>query len=174
LNENTLGDCDSARKKFEAFEIVYRLLRPNDLKYLREQSAAYKQAVLGVQELILPLVSKHCPSCVFGTCCRLHSPELSIYIAKSVGCFNVVDFLLARCDAELPEPDFDNNSRNLCAFWVNGCRLRPDCRSLTCLKFFCEPLRSELDMDLVNGRIAAVESVVEHFSLSRLLQKKYR
>jgi hypothetical protein len=171
LNEKILSDCDSAREKFEAFEIVYRLLRPNDLIYLREQSAAYKQAVLGVQKLILPSVSKHCPSCAFGTCCRLHSPELSIDIAKSVGGFNAVDYLLVCCDTKLPEPNFDNNDRNLCAFWDNGCRLRPDCRSLLCLQFLCEPLRRELDMDLVNNRIAAVQSIVNNFSWMQLLRK---
>ena len=172
MKKNILRDCNFAREEFKAFEFVYRVLRPEDLVYLREQSAAYKRAVQAVQELILPVVRKNCPSCAFGTCCHLHSPELSIYIAKSIGGFNAVDYLLIRCDTELPEPNFDNSDRNLCAFWDNGCRLKPDSRSLLCLQFFCEPLRHDLDMDLVNKRIAAVQSVVEHFSVGQLLQKQ--
>lgn len=171
LNKKILCECKSAREVFQAFELAYRLLRPDDLKYLREQSAAYKRAVQAVQELILPVVRKECPSCAYGTCCRLHSPELSIYIAKSIGCFTLVDYLLVRCDTELPEPDFNNAARNLCAFWDNGCRLKPDCRSLLCLQFFCEPLRQYLDMDSVNRRLAAVHSVVSNFSMGRLLKK---
>jgi hypothetical protein len=171
LNKKILRDCDSAREKFKGFEFAYRVLRPEDLKYLREQSAAYKKTVLAVQELILPQIRKRCPRCPYGTCCRLSTPELSIYIAGSVGCFSLTEYLLARCDTELPAPNFANSRRNLCAFWDNGCRLRPDCRSLLCLQFFCETLRRDLDMDLVNGRIAAVQSVVDNFSLGRLFHK---
>jgi hypothetical protein len=174
LNKKFLSDYESARKKFTAFEFVYRVLQPGDLKYLRKQSAAYKKAVLAVQELILPAVRKHCPQCTYGTCCRLTTPELSIYIAGSIGCFSLTDYLLARCDNQLPAPDFANGLRNLCAFWDNGCRLKPDCRSLLCLQFFCEPLRRDLDMDLVNKYIAAVQSVVKNFSLGKLLQKQHR
>ena len=171
LNKKILRDCESAREKFKGFEFAYRVLRRDDLIYLREQSAAYKKAVLALQELILPAVRKHCLRCVYGTCCRLSTPELSIYIAGSVGCFTVVDYLLVRCDTELPAPDFDNSEQNLCVFWDNGCRLQPDCRSLLCLQFFCEPLRHDLDMDLVSQRIAAVQSVVENFSLGKLFAK---
>jgi hypothetical protein len=171
LSKRILRDCDSARERFKAFELAYRVLQPDDLLYLRERSAAYKKAILAVQELILPAVRKHCPNCVYGTCCRLNSPELSIYIAGSVGCFNLTDYFLVRCDTGLPAPDFTNGRRNLCAFWDDGCRLEADCRSLLCLQFFCEPLRRDLDMDLVNGRIAAVQSVVDNFSLGRLFHK---
>jgi hypothetical protein len=80
-----------------------------------------------------------------------------------------VDYLLVRCDTELPTPDFGNATRNLCAFWDNGCRLPPDCRSLICLQWFCEPLRQDLDIDVVNERIAAVKSVVANFSFRELL-----
>jgi hypothetical protein len=172
LNKNLLLDCDAARGKFASFEFAYRVLRPDDIKYLRKKSVAYKKAILAVQELILPAVHKHCPRCDYGTCCRLYTPELSIYIAGSVGCFTVLDYLLVRCDTELPEPNFDNNQHNLCVFWDNGCRLRLDCRSLLCLKFFCEPICRDLDMDLVSKRIAAVQSVVDNFSISQLLQKQ--
>jgi len=83
----------------------------------------------------------------------------------------LIDYLLARCGNELPSPDFANGQRNLCAFWDNGCRLQPDCRSLTCLQFFCQALRSDLDMGLVNQRVAAVQSVVDNFSLGKLFCK---
>jgi hypothetical protein len=172
LNKKKLLDFNSAREKFEAFEFTYRVLRPDDLNYLRKQSAAYKRTVMAVQELILPVVRECCPHCVHGTCCRLHSPELGIYIAGSVGCFSLTDYLLARCGSELPAPNFANNRQNLCAFWDNGCRLKPDCRSLLCLQFFCEALRRNLDMELVNRRITAVQSVVNNFSLGQLLQKQ--
>lgn len=174
LNKKILRDCESAREKFKAFELAYRVLQPDDLMYLREQSAAYKKAVIALQELISPAVRRHCPHCTYGTCCRLTTPELSIYIAGSIGCFSLTDYLLARCDSDLPAPNFANGRRNLCAFWDNGCRLKPDSRSLTCLQFFCEPLRHDLDMDLVNKHIAAVQSVVNNFSLGQLLQKQHR
>lgn len=173
LNKILLRDCELAQEKFKAFEFVYRVLLPDDLRYLREKSAAYKKAVLAVQELILPAVRKHCSHCTYGTCCRLSAPELCVYIAGSVGGFGLTDYLLARCDSKLPEPDFANGQRSLCAFWDNGCRLQPDSRSLLCLKFFCEPLRCDLDMDLVNKRIAAVQVVVNDFSLKKLFLLKY-
>ena len=171
LSKKILSDFDSARDKFKSFEFAYRVLQPDDLIYLREQSAAYKRAVLALQELILPAVRDCCPSCPYGTCCRLSAPELKIYIAGSVGCFSFEDFLLVRCDNELPAPDFANAQKNLCPFLDNGCRLKPDCRSLTCLGFFCEQLRRGLDMDSVNRRLAAVQSVVNSFSLGRLFAK---
>ncbi|MCX6558545.1 MAG: hypothetical protein NTW95_14125 [Candidatus Aminicenantes bacterium] len=174
MSKKIVRDCESAREKFQAFEFAYHVMRPDDLRYLREQSSVYKRAVMAVQELILPAVRKNCPHCPYGTCCRLSSPELSIYIAGSVGCFNLTDYLLTRCGCELPEPNFANNRRNLCAFWDNDCRLQPDCRSLLCLQFFCEPLRRDLDMDLVNKRVAAAQSVVNNFSIGQLLQKQHR
>jgi hypothetical protein len=169
--KNLLHDFESAQEKFKAFEFTYRVLRPGDLIYLRERSAAYKKAVKEIQKLILPAVRKHCPHCRYGTCCRLNTPELSIYIAGTIGCFNLTDYLLVRCDTELPAPDFSNGFRNLCQFWDNGCRLQPNCRSLLCLRFFCEPIRQDLNMELVNERIAAAQFVVDNFSLGRLFQK---
>jgi hypothetical protein len=171
VNKRILRDGDSAREKFKAFELAYRVLRPDDLPYLRDRSTAYRKAVLAVQELILPAVRKHCPHCPYGTCCHLSSPELSIYIAGSVGCFNLTDYLLVRCDTELPAPDFTNGRRNLCAFWDDSCRLEADCRSLLCLQFFCEPLRNDLDMVLVNKHIAAIQFVVDNFSFGQLIKK---
>lgn len=172
VSEAFVRDCAAARENYQTFEFAYRLLRPDDLTYLREQSAAYKRAVLAVQELIEPVVRSTCPVCPYGTCCRLSTPELSIYIARSVGGFVLTDYLLVRCEVELPAPDFANTRLNLCPFWDNGCRLRPDCRSLLCLQYFCESLRHELDMDLVNKKIAEVQAILENFSMNRLLKKK--
>ena len=90
MNKKLLHDCDAAREKFAAFEFAYRVLRPDDLLYLRKQSVAYKKAVPAVQELILPAVRKYCPRCAYGTCCQLSTPELNIYIAGSVGCFTAI------------------------------------------------------------------------------------
>jgi len=171
LDDRFFRVCESAREKYESFEFVYRLLRPDELSYLREQSAAYKRAVMAVQELIEAPVRKQCPNCVHGTCCRLSSPKLGIYIAQSVGAFTLTDYLLVRCGGILPAPHFQNTRRNLCPFWENGCRLRPDCRSLLCLQYFCESLRHELDMDLVNKRIAEVQAILENFSLNRFFKK---
>jgi hypothetical protein len=171
LDKITQLNCNFAKEKFESFELVYRVLRPNDRKYLREQSAVYKRSVREVQAFMLPVVSKHCSSCPFGLCCRLSSPKLKINITESIGCFGLIDYLLVRCDTELPAPNFENAQQNLCFYWENGCRLEPDCRSLTCLKFFCKPLRRDLDMVLVNRSLAKVQAVVNNFSMSRLLQK---
>lgn len=171
LKKNSLRAFSAGKEKFMSFERVYRLLRPHDLAYLREQSDAYRQAVLAVQDLILPAVRKRCPQCAYGTCCRLSTPELNIYIPGSIGGFFLIDYLLARCDRKLPAAKFANGRRNLCPFWDNGCRLEPDRRSLLCLQYFCQPLRRELDMDLVDRRVADVKAVVDNFSMNRLLRR---
>jgi hypothetical protein len=170
LNKKILHDCDAAQEKFKSFEFAYRVLRPAGLGYLRGRSAAYKQAVLALQEVILPAVRRRCPECPHGTCCRLYSPELSIYIARAVGGFDLVDYLLARCEEKFPAPNFENNRRNLCAFWDKGCRLGPSTRSLLCLQYFCDSLRRDLNMDLVELRLAAVRTVGNGFSLKELFK----
>lgn len=167
-----LKDFESAREAFDGFELMYRLLKPEDLTYLREHSIRYKQAVIALQEIILPAVRAICPTCTYGTCCRLSAPEIKIYIAGSVGCFDVKDFLLARCDADFPPPDLENVGKNLCPFNDNGCRLNADSRSLTCLEYFCEPLRRALDMKFVSRCLADVRAVVKAFSLRRLLESR--
>jgi len=167
-DERMIEDANAAIEKYRGFELAFRLLKDDELAYLREQSGAYKKAVRELQELILPAVNVECPRCEYGTCCRLYSSKLKIYIARSVGGFDFEDFLLARCDSKLPEPDAANRAKNFCAFWENGCRLDPECRSLLCLQFFCEPLQSRLDMNEVNRRLAVVRAVVENFSLRRL------
>jgi len=164
--------ADAAIEKYRGFELAYRLLKDDNLAYLREKSRAYKKAVRELQELILPAVKAECPQCEYGTCCRLYSSKLKIYIARSIGGFDFEDFLLARCDSKFPEPDLTNRARNFCAFWDNGCRLDAGCRSLLCLGFFCEPLQNRLEMDEVNRKLAVVQDVVENFSLLRLFHNE--
>jgi hypothetical protein len=171
LNENILRENEFAQKKYRSFEFAFHVLQKDDLFYLREQSVAYRKAVQAIQKLIMPKVGTVCPRCPHGTCCRLYSPELNIYIAGSVGGFGLTDYLLVRCAGELPEPNFANSRLNLCAFWDNGCRLKPDSRSLLCLQYFCEPLRRVLEMEIVNRRVAELKVVVKNFSMSRLFRK---
>lgn len=170
LINRILEDCSGAREQFELFEIAYRVLRPAGKAYLRRQSAAYKNAVLDLQKMILPVVRRICPDCAQGTCCRLQSPDLKIYIARTVGGFELVDYLLARDGRKLPAPDYANNRENLCAFWDQGCRLSPATRSLLCLQYFCPSLRRELDMDQVESRLDRIRSIVNGFSLAQLFK----
>ncbi len=168
--DRILDDCSRSREQYESFEIVCRVLRPEGKAYLCRQSTAYRKAVLDLQRVILPAIRRICPVCPHGTCCRLQSSDLSIYIARSVGGFELVDFLLARHGKKLPAPDYAKNHENLCAFWDRGCRLPPASRSLLCLQYFCESLRRELDMNLVELRLEAVRAVVDGFSLAKLLK----
>lgn len=172
LTEKIEGDFAAAWEEFRAYEPAYRLLRPADLAYLGRQAALYKKAVWKLQKRILPAVRALCPSCPSGTCCRLHAPDLQIYIARSVGGFNFIDFLLARHGCRFPEPDLENVRKNLCVFWDDGCRLDPASRSLLCLQYFCPVLRGSLDMDAVDGMVTQVRRIVDRFSLRRLLQGK--
>lgn len=165
------GDFAAAWEEYRSFELAYRFLLPDDLAYLEKQSALYKKAVMKLQQRILPAVRKHCPACPHGTCCRLHSPELKIYIARSIGGFTFVDYLLARHKCAFPSPKLGNIKKNLCVFWKNGCRLDPVARSHLCLQYFCATLRGSLDMKAVDDLVANVRTVVDGFSLRQLLQK---
>ena len=80
-------DIQMARKKFEGYEKLYMGLAGDGKKYLRNQSKEYKNTVLDVQQIILPSIEQNCPSCI--NCCKLYTPELSIYIAGSLGCFQL-------------------------------------------------------------------------------------
>jgi len=48
-----IEDANAAIEKYHGFEFAYRLLKDDDLAYLRERSRAYKHAVRKLQELIL-------------------------------------------------------------------------------------------------------------------------
>ena len=50
-------------------------------RYLRSQSKLYKERVSDIQKLILPSLKRNCPTCI--NCCKLYTPELSIYIANN-------------------------------------------------------------------------------------------
>lgn len=160
-------DIQMARKKFEGYEKLYMGLSGNGKKYLRNQSSKYKRSVLDIQRLILPFIQRNCPSCI--NCCKLYTPELSIYIAGSLGCFDFVDYILVRYDTVLPDPNFSNMEDNLCAFWDDGCTLPHDCRSFACIRYFCDKLQKELDMKLISKHLKNLQSIMDNFSFRKCL-----
>ena len=160
-------DIQLARKRFEGYEKLYAGLSGDGKKYLQNESRKYKETVFNIQQLILPSIQKNCPSCI--NCCKLDTPELSIYIAGSLGCFQFVDYILVRCDKVLPEPNFSNMEDNLCAFWADGCVLPPDCRSFSCTKYFCDTLKKELDMEVISEHLQFLESLMQDFSIKKCL-----
>jgi len=161
-------DFRAARQRFELFERFYRSLGGGGREYLRAESARYKRSLLEIQRLILPAVAKLCPACET-QCCKLHLPELSIYIAGTVGGFALSDYLLVRCDTALPDPCYPNAEKNLCPFWKAGCILSPDCRSFLCIQYFCETLRKNLDMAAVESSVGRTKAVLDSFSIGRCM-----
>ena len=170
LSRDVQHDIQLARKKFEGYEKLYMGLAGDGKEYLRNQSKTYKRGVLDIQQLILPSVQRNCPSCI--NCCKLYTPELSIYIAGSLGCFDFVDYILVRCDTVLPDPNFSNMEDNLCAFWAEGCILPIDCRSFLCIKYFCDDLKKEIDMNVIAEYLDTLKSVVDNFSIQKCLGLK--
>ena len=160
-------DIQMARKKFEGYEKLYMGLSEDGKKYLRNISKQYKRSVFDIQQLILPFIQRNCPSCI--NCCKLYTPELSIYIAGSLGCFEFIDYILVRCDTVLPNPNFTNMDDNLCAFWEDGCVLPHDCRSFSCTRYFCDKLKKELDMKLISKYLKNLKSIIDHFSIKKCL-----
>ena len=160
-------DIQMARKKFEGYEKLYMGLAGDGKKYLRNQSKEYKNTVLDVQQIILPSVEQNCPSCI--NCCKLYTPELNVYIAGSLGCFDFIDYILVRCDTVLPDPIFKNMEHNLCAFWAEGCILSIDCRSFLCIKYFCDDLKKEIDMNVIAEYLDTLKSVIDSFSIQKCL-----
>ena len=160
-------DIQLARKKFAGYEKLYAGLSGDGKKYLQNESKKYKRTVLNIQQLILPSIQRNCPSCV--NCCKLDTPELSIYIAGSLGCFQFIDYILVRCDTVLPDPNFSNMEDNLCAFWTDGCLLPHDCRSFLCTKYFCDTLKQELDMKVILEHVQFLESLMQDFSIKKCL-----
>jgi hypothetical protein len=167
LQRELQHDIQLARKKFEGYEKLYRGLTGGGKEYLQNESQIYKRTVLNIQELILPAIRRNCPSCI--NCCKLETPELSIYIAGSLGCFEFIDYILVRCDTVLPIPNFTNMEKNLCAFWADGCVLPYDCRSFSCTKYFCDSLKNELDMKVISEHLQFLESLMRDFSIKRCL-----
>ena len=167
LKRELQHDIQLARKKFEGYEKLYAGLCGDGKEYLQDESKKYKKTVLNIQQLILPSIRRNCPSCI--NCCKLDTPELSIYIAGSLGCFDFVDYILVRCDTVLPDPNFSNMEENLCAFWADGCFLPHDCRSFLCTKYFCNTLKKELDMKVISGHLQLLESLMQNFSVKKCL-----
>ena len=161
-------DFRAARQRFELYERFYRSLYGRARDYLRAESARYKRSLLEIQQMILPAVAKLCPDCET-QCCKLYTPELSIYIAGTVGGFGLNDYLLVRCDTILPDPCYPNAEKNLCPFWKAGCILPPDCRSFLCIQFFCEKLRKNLDMAAVEQSLGKTQAILDSFSIGRCM-----
>jgi len=164
LTEKIMWDFKRAQREFELYERFYVGLSENAKKYLTYQSKRYKELLLNIQEIILPSVKGNCPTCNI-VCCKLYTPELSIYIAGSVGGFDCVDYLLIRCDTILPDPYYENAEKNLCPFWTDGCILPVDCRSYFCIQYFCDKLKKELDMQLISKYLEKVRFVLNNFSV---------
>ena len=170
LKRELQRDIQLARKKFEGYDKLYAGLSGDGKKYLQNESKKYKRTVLDIQQLILPSVQRNCPSCI--NCCKLDTPELSIYIAGSLGCLQFVDYILVRCDTVLPDPIFKNMEHNLCAFWADGCILSIDCRSFSCIKYFCDKLKKEIDMRVISEYLQFLDSLMEDFSIKKCLGLK--
>lgn len=157
-----------ARKKFDLCEKFYLGLSLNAKRYLRDQSEQYKGIILAIQEMILPVVQRNCPTCPH-FCCRLHAPQLQIPECDCVGWFGHIDYLLVRCDTILPDPCYENAEKNICPFWSDGCTLPIDCRSFRCIKFICDRLERELDMQLFYKYEERMESVLAGFSIRQCM-----
>ena len=165
--ERVLKDIRLAQKKFECYEKIYIGLGEEGKRYLQSQSKLYKEKVADIQKLILPSLKRNCPTCI--NCCKLYTPELSIYIASTIGCFEFVDYLLVRFDTILPKPNFRNMKNNLCPFWSEGCTLPSDCRSFSCTRYFCDKLKREINMKAVSDHLNDLELLLDNFSIKACL-----
>ncbi|MEJ2363932.1 MAG: hypothetical protein P8075_10240 [Deltaproteobacteria bacterium] len=167
LKKQFLSDIHLAQKKFEFYEKFYRDISGDRKKYLQACSKAYKKESLALRKIIQPHINKNCPKC--DGCCKLYDPELSIYMSDSIGVFEFIDYLLVRCDTVLPDISINNMEENLCAFWAYGCSLPDDCRSFTCMQWFCDTLKTELDMRAISKHLGVLESVIKNFSVKKCL-----
>ena len=168
LAQKVVSDSNSARNRFELYEKFYLSLNEKGIKYLRSESIKYKRCLSDIQDLILPGVKKICPTCNI-VCCKLHCPDLSIYIADTVGGFTLNDYMLVRCDQILPNPQYGNVGQNLCPFWDNGCRLPVDCRSYMCIQYFCDNLKKELDLEAIEHCLGNIRQVLDSFSVGKCI-----
>jgi hypothetical protein len=162
-----LTDIKLAQKKFECYEKIYIGLDEEGKRYLQSQSKLYKEKVANIQKLIQPSLKRNCPTCI--NCCKLYTPELSIYIAGTIGCFEFIDYLLVRYDTVLPNPNLENMKNNLCPYWDEGCILPSDCRSFSCTKYFCDALKTEIDMKIISGHLSVIEALLDNFSIKKCL-----
>ena len=167
LEKRLLADIHHAQKEFEYYEKMYRSINGDGKQYLQMQSRSYKRHSVKIREIIRPSINKNCPTCI--NCCRLYSPQFSIYIARTIGGFQFIDYLLVRCNTVLPEPNISNTDKNLCYFWENGCILPDDCRSYLCTQWFCDSLKKELNMEVVAAHLKSLESIINDFSIKKCL-----
>jgi hypothetical protein len=167
-SEKVVADFKMAREKYEIYRRFYVSLSHKAKEYLENKSQEYKKCLTDIQRLILPVVKKICPTCQ-PHCCRLSTPERSIYIAGSIGGFDLYDYLLTQCNNTLPDPDYEKAEQNLCPFWEDGCRLPTDCRSYLCIQYFCDELKQQLDMELISGHLRKIESVLRSFSIAECM-----
>jgi len=163
-----LADHKKARSSYTFYEAVYQRLDSKAKAYVRCRSVKYKKALIAIQREISPHVKKICSSCA-DICCRLENKERNIYIAGRIGVFELVDYLLVRCDTELPEPIYENAERNLCVFWREGCILPSDCRSYSCIQYFCEDLSREIDEGSVTKLLERAHKILADFSVGECL-----
>ena len=168
LSNRMTSDFREAREKYEIYGKFYVSLSHKAREYLKNKSQEYKRCLTDIQRLILPVVNKVCPTCE-SHCCRLSTPERSIYIAGSVGGFDLYDYLLTKCNNRLPDPDYAKAEQNLCPFWENGCILPLDCRSYLCIQYFCDELKQEIDMKLISEHLKNIESVLDSFSIGECM-----
>lgn len=168
LRDRAAADFREARKRFAVYEKFYRSLSNEARDYLHRESHKYKRSLREIQARILPRVREICPVCD-NQCCKLYTPERSIYIAGTVGGFSLNDYLLARCDETWPDPRHENAERNLCPFWNRGCILPIDGRSYLCIQYFCDSLKKKLAMDAVTESLGKLRTILDSFSIGQCM-----
>lgn len=168
LRERAAADFRAARTRYALYEKFYRSLSSDARAYLRDESRQYKRSLEEIRSLILPAVSKTCPVCR-NQCCKLYTPERSIYIAGTVGGFHLNDYLLARCDETWPDPRYENAENNLCPFWDGGCILPGHCRSYLCIQYFCDDLQKNLAMEAVTESLGRLKTILEAFAIGKCM-----
>lgn len=166
--ERLLRDVRHAARVLACFEEVYTRIDGPGLAYLRERSRRYKNTLRQLHDMLGPAVAAVCPKCS-ETCCQLSAPTRRIYTALSLGGFQLVDYLLVRCDTTLPRPALENAERNRCPFLDRGCVLPPDSRSYCCTQWFCATLAKRLDMSRTRILVEQLRDIVSTFSVSRCL-----
>ncbi len=166
--ERILKDIRHAVRVFACFEETFGRIDGPGLAYLREWSGRYKATLRQLQEMVGPAVAAVCPKCT-EPCCQLSAPTQRIYLALSLGGFQLVDYLLVRCDTVLPRPALENAQRNHCPFLGQGCVLPADSRSYCCTQWFCADLAKRLDMSRIRILVEQLREIVSTFSVSRCL-----
>lgn len=165
--EQIISDTQTALNTFQFYENLYLSINGKAKEYLKYQSRRYKKVLLDIQEIILPHTLKICPTCSVH-CCKIYNPEAKRML-PGVGAFKCADYLLVRYDTKLPDPCYENAEKNLCLFFNNGCTLPADCRSLICIAFFCDTLRKELDMKLIDNYLQQARLILMNFSIRECL-----